>query len=191
MAREPYGARELILTWLMANFLGVAAVGALSLVRFLTSIRGVPVSSLIIGLPIGLAQWLALRRIAPVSPIWVITISAGLLIGIDSPILGLWGFLGDESVLSLTAGIASIAFLVGLAQWFLLRGRFARSLVWPLSSAIGLGLGIALPLASNLMNQGLVPIILVTLGYSTVTGLAISWIYVADKRVEGNLVSAI
>jgi hypothetical protein len=189
MTREPYGTWNLILAWFVANFLGVAAIGALSLIPFLTSIRGRFVSSLIIGLPIGFAQWMALRRIAPISGIWVITISAGVLTGIDSPILGMWGFLGDESILGLTAGIATFAFLVGLAQWLFLRGRFARSLVWPLSSAVGLGFGIGLALALDLMNQGLMPIILVTLVYTTVTGLAISWMYAADKMVGGNLVA--
>jgi hypothetical protein len=190
MAREPYGARNLFVAWFVANFLGVAAVGALSLIPFLTSIRGRLVSTLIIGLPIGFAQWMALRRIAPISGIWVITISAGLLMGIDNPILGMWGFLDDESILGLTAGAATFAFLLGLAQWLFLRGRFARSLVWPVASAVGLGLGIGLALASDLMNQGLVPIIIVTLVYSALTGLAISWIYLADERVEGNLASA-
>jgi hypothetical protein len=190
MAREPYGARDLIVAWFVANFLGVAAVGALSLIPFLTSIRGRLVSTLIIGLPIGFAQWMALRRIAPISGIWVITISAGLLMGIDNPILGMWGFLDDESILGLTAGAATFAFLLGLAQWLFLRDRFPRSLVWPVASAVGLGLGIGLALASNLMNQGLVPITIVTLVYSAVTGLAISWTYLADERAEGNLASA-
>jgi hypothetical protein len=190
MAREPYGTRNLILAWFVANFLGVSAVGVLSLISFLTSIRGKYVSSLIIGFPIGLAQWMALRRFAPISAIWAITISAGLFIGIDSQILGMWGFLGDETILGLTAGVATFAFLVGLAQWFLLRVRFTRSLVWPLSSAVGLGLGIGLALIFNLMNLGLVPIILVTLVYTSVTGLAISWMYVEGKRGEGNLVDA-
>lgn len=190
MARQPTGARNLILSWVVANLLGVAAIGALSLIPFLTSFRGRLVSTLIIGLPIGFVQWMALRRVAPVSAIWVITISVGLLMGIDSPLLGMWAFLGDESIPGLTAGAATFAFLVGLAQWFLLRGRFARSLVWPVASAVGLGLGIGLGLASNLMNQGLVPIILVTLVYSAVTGLAISWMYLAGERGEGNLASA-
>lgn len=189
MARRTIEARNLILSWVVANFLGVAAIGGLTLIPFLTS-AGVAIPSLIIGLPIGLAQWMFLRRIAPVSALWVITISAGLLIGIHSPILGKLGFLDEESILGLTTGAATFAFLVGSAQWFLLRGRFARSLVWPLSSAIGFGLGIALPLGSDLMNQGLVPIILVTLVYSTATGIAIAWMCIASKRLEGNLAGA-
>ncbi|MEA3441068.1 MAG: hypothetical protein U9R58_12385 [Chloroflexota bacterium] len=182
MARKLYKGWVVILGWVIANLLGVAAIGALILIfPFLTSIPGRLVSSLIIGLPIGFAQWIALRRVAPISILWVLTISAGLLLGlvvVNSPIpVGFWGFLDDESVLSLTAIPTTIGLIVGLAQWLFLRGHFAKSLVWPLSSAVGLGLGIGLVLVSNLINQsGIVSIILVVLVYAIATGLTISWL---------------
>jgi hypothetical protein len=195
MARKLYEVGRVILGWIVANLLGVAAIGALSLIPFLTSIPGMLVSCLLIGLPIGFAQWIALRRVAPISILWVLTISAGLLLGlvvINSPIPVLpWGFLDDESVLSLTAACTTIAFFVGLAQWLLLRGHFTRSLVWLLSSAVGLGLGTGLVLVSNLINQsGLVSIILVALVYAIVTGLVISWLPASRRKTESNLVNA-
>ncbi len=195
MAHKLSEVGQVILGWTVANLLGVAAVGALSLIPFLTSIRGMLVSSLIIGLPIGFAQWLALRRIAPISILWVLTISAGLLLGlvvVNSPLPVLpWGFLDDESVLSLTAVSTTIGLFVGLVQWFFLRGHFTKSLAWVLSSAVGLGLGIGLVLATNLINQsGLVSIILVFLVYAIATGLAISWMPVSDTKAESNLVNA-
>ena len=193
MARKLYEVGGVILGWIVANLLGVAAIGALSRIPFLTSIPGMLVSSLIIGLPIGLAQWIALRRVAPISVLWVLTISAGLLLGlVVSPILaGIWGFLDDESVLSLTAACTTIAFFVGLSQWLLLRGHFTKSLVWLLSSAVGLGLGTGLVLVSNLINQsGLVSIILVALVYAIVTGLVISWLRASHRKTESNLVNA-
>ena len=195
MARKLYEAGGVIPGWIVANLLGVAAIGALSLIPFLTSIPGMLVSSLIIGLPIGFAQWIALRRVAPISILWVLTISAGLLLGlvvINSPIPVLpWGFLDDESVLSLTAACTTIAFFVGLAQWLLLRGHFTKSLVWLLSSAVGLGLGTGLVLVSNLIHQsGLVSIILVALVYAIVTGLVISWLRASRRKTESNLVNA-
>jgi hypothetical protein len=183
-----------ILGWIVANLLGVAAIGALSLIPFLTSIPGMLVSSLIIGLPIGFAQWIALRRVAPISVLWVLTISAGLLLGlVVSPILAgiFWGFLDDESVLSLTAAYTTIGLLIGMAQWLFLRGHFTKSLVWLLSSAVGLGLGTGLVLVSNLINQsGLVSIILVALVYAIVTGLVISWLRASHRKTESNLVNA-
>ena len=55
---------------------------------------------LIIGVPIGFAQWIALRRAASISILWVLSISAGLLMGLELiPILGgIWGFADDESL---------------------------------------------------------------------------------------------
>ena len=194
MARKLYEVGGVILGWIVANLLGVAAIGALSLILpFLTSIPGMLVSSLIIGLPIGFAQWIALRRVAPISILWVLTISAGLLLGlVVSPILaGIWGFLDDESVLSLTAAYTTIGLLVGLAQWLFLRGHFTKSLVWLLSSAVGLGLGTGLVLASNLIYQsGIISIILVVLVYAIATGLVISWLPASRRKTESNLVNA-
>jgi hypothetical protein len=194
MARKLYEVGGVILGWIVANLLGVAAIGALSLILpFLKSIPGMLVSSLIIGLPIGFAQWIALRRVAPISILWVLTISAGLLLGlVVSPILaGIWGFLEDESVLSLTAAYTTIGLLVGLAQWLFLRGHFTKSLVWLLSSAVGLGLGTGLVLVSNLINQsGIISIILVVLVYAIATGLVMSWLPASHRKTESNLVNA-
>lgn len=192
MTRKLYEARGVILGWIVANFLGVAAIGVLALIPFLTSIPGRLVSSLLIGLPLGFAQWIALRRIAPISILWVLSISAALPIGlvVIPKIAGIWGFLDDESVLSMTAFLATLGLIVGFVQWLVLRGHFAKSLVWLLSSAVGLGLGIGLVLASNLIDHGLTSIIVVTLVYSVVTGLTISWMQASDTEIEGNLVNA-
>ena len=96
MARKLYEVRGVILGWVIANFLGVAAIGVLILILpFLKSIPGMLVSSLIIGLPIGFAQWIALRRVAPISILWVLTISAGLILGlVVGPILA--GFVSSQ-----------------------------------------------------------------------------------------------
>jgi hypothetical protein len=195
MARKLYEVGRVILGWIVANSLGVAALGVLVLIfPFLTSIRGMLASSLIIGLPIGFAQWIALRRVAPISILWTLTISAGLLLGLvvinNSPIPGIWGFLEDESVLSLTAAYTTIGLLIGLAQWLFLRSDFTRSLVWPLSSAVGLGLGIGLVLASNLIYQSeIISIILVFLVYTIATGLVMSWLPASHRKTESNLVN--
>jgi len=196
MARKLYEARGVILGWVIANLLGVAAVGSLTLILpFLKSIPGMLVSSLIIGLPIGIAQWIAFRRVAPISILWTLTISAGLLLGLvvinNSPIPTIWGFLDDESVLSLTIDYTIIGLLVGLAQRSLLLGHFDRSLAWPLSSAIGLGLGTGLVLATNLINQsGIISIILVFLVYTIATGLVKSWLPASHRKIESNLANA-
>lgn len=193
MAWKFQNVKGIIFGWIAANCGGVAAIGALSLILpLLTALPGWLVSLLIIGLPLGFAQWLALRRIAPVSVLWGLTISTGLPLGIKvSPILtGFFlGSMDDESVVVMTVGLATIGFIAGLVQWVFLWGHFARSWVWPFSTAAGLGLAIALVLVTNLINQsGLMSIILVTLVYATMTGFALSWLAVSPRKTERPLV---
>ena len=192
MAQRLQSVARVIFGWIVANLLGAAATGVLVFIfPSLMSIPGMLVSSLVIGFPIGLAQWMALRRVAPISILWALTVSAGLLLGlvvINSPIAGIWGFLGDESVLALTAACTTIGLLIGLAQWLFLQGHFTRSLVWPLSSAVGLGLGIWLVLATNLIDRsGIFSIILVFLAYTMATGLVKSWLPALRKKTESHL----
>jgi hypothetical protein len=190
MAQKMNESRRVILGWITANILGVAASSLFVLsIPFLSFLNGLLGSALIIGLPLGFAQWLALRRIAPVSMLWSLTISAGLSLGllvINSPIPALaWGLLDDESLLALTAAYTMIGFTVGLAQWLLLRGHFTKSPVWLLSSPIALGLGTGLVLALDLINlSGLASIIAVLLLYTLVTGLSMAWLQSSSRKTE-------
>jgi hypothetical protein len=196
VVRRLHKVGGVILGWIVANLLGVAAIGGVILILpFLRSIPGILVSTLGIGLPIGLAQWIALRRVAPVSILWVLTISVGLRLGlavVNSPIAaGIWGSLDDESFPAMTATCTTIGLLVGLTQWLFLRGHFTKSLVWLVSSAAGLGLGIALILVSDLINQsGEISIIVVALVYAIATGLAVSWLSASHRKTESNLANA-
>ena len=195
MVRKLYEIGKVILGWLIANLLGVATLGVLIFVfPYIQSIPGMVVSSLIIGLPIGFAQWIALRRVAPISILWTLTITAGLLLGlvmINSPIFGIWGFLENESILSMAVTCTIIGLFVGLGQWSFLRGHFTQSFIWPLSSAVGFGLGIGLVLASNLINQsGIISIILVFLVYTTSTGLVKYWLMTSHRKATNNLANA-
>jgi hypothetical protein len=197
MAQNMNESRQVILGWITANILGVAATGLFVLIiPFLSFLPGLLGSSLLIGLPLGFTQWLALRRIAPVSILWSLTISAGLFLGllvINSPLpLVPWGFLDDESLLALTAAYTIIGFLVGLAQWLLLRGHSTRSSVWLLSGAVALGMGTGLVLASDLVNQsGLASIIIVILLYALATGLTIAWLHPSYRKSGGYLASTV
>ncbi len=184
--------RDIVLPWIVANYLGVAAIGLITLILpFLMSIRGIWVSSLIIGLPIGSAQWLALRRLAPISILWVLTIFAGQILGhLAGPKIAglLWGSLDDESVVSLTAFVTTFGLFVGLAQWLFLRGHFSRTPVWPLSSAAGLGLGVGLIFVTDLVDKsGLISIILVVLVYAVLTGWVMAWLARAPGKIEHSL----
>lgn len=145
----------------------------------------------VFGLPIGLAQWIALRRIAPISFLWVLTISAGFVLAYVTilPMLeGILGFLDDESVLLFTLSYTSIGALVGMTQWLLLRAHFNRSMIWILANAAGLGLGIAIVLITDLIHQsGIASIILVTFAYAVTTGAVISWLSGSNRKSEGIL----
>jgi len=175
MSIEIDEVRGSFLGWILANLLGVAALGALIVILpFLTTIPGMIASTLIIGLPIGLAQWIAIRRLAPISFLWIFTISIGLLLALG--ILRAVPNVDDESIAALTAGVAVMGFTTGLIQWFLLRRQFTRSLVWLLGSTVGISLGSILVLASGLIDQsGFISIILVLLLYATSTGLTLEW----------------
>jgi hypothetical protein len=188
MAHKGHSPWAVILAWFIANLLAVAVIALLPFIPPVLPIRvGKFVSSLIIGVPIGLAQWIALRRIAPISILWVLTVSAGLILGhvLTPTLAGVWVFQDDESVLTLTADYVTIGLLVGLLQWTLLRSYFAKSLVWLLSSAVGLGLGTGLILITNLVDQsGIGSIILVVLVYAIATGLVVSWMPISGTEDE-------
>jgi len=130
---------------------------------------------------------------SPISIFWTITVSVGLFLGlVVSPILArIWGFQDDESIISLTAAYTTMGLLVGLAQWSFLRGQFTRSWVWPLSSALGFGLGLGLVLATNLIDRsGIVSFFLAALVYAIATGLVLAWLPALRRKTESNLVSA-
>jgi hypothetical protein len=145
------------LIWCFANILGVAALaGMLSLLPFLTSIRGVVATSLIISLPLSVAQWLALRRISGTSILWVLTIPVGLLAGLlilQNLPDGLGQRVDDESISALTAGYLLIGLMIGFPQWLILRRQFSGSSIWLLGSAAAMGASIWLVLATDLINR--------------------------------------
>jgi hypothetical protein len=186
MAQKPPKVWNVSLGWIVANFLGVAAIGAIRYTP-LTAIPGRYASFLLIGIPISLAQWIALRRVAPISILWVFTIPTSLILGLMvGPALGgILGFLDDESVLLLTLIYTGIGLLVGMAQWLFLRAYFNRSLIWLLASAVGFGLGIAVILVTNLIDQsGIASIILVTFVYAITTGAVLSWFSGSNRKSE-------
>jgi len=193
MSMEIKEVRGSFLGWILANILGVAALGVLIVILpFLTTIPGMVASTLIIGLPIGLAQWIAIRRLAPISILWIFTISIGLLLALGIlRALPTGDLVDDESIAVLTGGFAVMGFTTGLVQWFLLRRQFTRSLVWLLGSTVGISLGSVLVLATDLVNKsGIISIILVLLLYATATGLALEWIRGHDDHSHNRLPQA-
>ncbi len=168
------------LIWILANILGFGTLGA-SLLVFpsLMSISGIAVSTLIISIPISLAQWIALRRILPISILWILTIPAGLfvIIALVYRVIPeeLWQLVDDESTFVLVVLFLMMGFTIGLPQWLILRRQFSSSSIWLWGSSIGVAAGFGFVLATDLINQSeIISYIVVVLIYAIVTGLILS-----------------
>ena len=190
-------ARKPFLTWFLANMAGFAAVAAAFLaLTWLasraaqtgslpgagprTGVSGVSAFGFVVALPLALIQWLALRRCAPVSALWIVTIPAGLLMAaliFRAIPERLWDFLDDESAAVLTALFAILGLAVGLPQWPLLRRSYPHAFVWPAASAAGVAGGFAFALSSDLISTAeLLALIVVVAAYAGATGLALAWL---------------
>ena len=183
------------LTWFFANILGFGALGA-SLLVFpsIMSISGLVATTLIITIPISLAQWIALRRILQTSVLWILTIPIGLLLAVlINRVIpdGFWQVIDDESIAALTTGYLVGGFAIGLPQWLILRQQLSRSSIWLLGSSFGAAAGCWLILVTDLINQsGIISYIVGVLVYAIVTGLFLSWLLVYHNQSQTNLASA-
>ena len=139
--------------WVFANILGFSVLGlAILILPSLMSMPGLLGSTFIISIPISLAQWFALRRVSPVSVLWILSIPIGILLAIfiirEIP-AGLLPMVDDESPLVLTVLCLLIGFVIGLPQWLILRRHYANSSIWLLGSSIGVGLGCGILIARD------------------------------------------
>jgi len=183
------------LTWLFANIIGFGTLGALYFVipsKILMS--GIVASTLIISIPISLAQWIALRRILHKSILWIFTVSVGLSLAIlISKVIpdGLWQLVDDESIGALTAGYLVGGFSIGVPQWLILRRQLPRSSIWLLGSSIGAAAGLWFLLVTDLINQsGIISYIVGVLIYSIVTGLTLTGLLAYNNQSQANLTNA-
>lgn len=86
-----------------------------------------PVDPLIIGLVVGLVQWLILRILLPVSPWWIAA-------------TGLW-ILAEFLVFAFSIPGAFLGGLVvGVGQWLVLKNRLSVAGLWVLVTTLGWGL---------------------------------------------------
>lgn len=149
--------REGVLYWIVGNLLGWGYAAAFILYMNTVSDRPRPlVGLLLLGLPVGFVQWLALRRSVSVSPLWTLNVIAGVLVWIVliRVIPEAWLVIGrDESVATLSLGLALLGASLGFPQWLLLRRELPTAWVWILGCAAGMGLGFALVLSTGLMNR--------------------------------------
>ena len=126
------------------------------------------------GLSVGLAQWLVLRREVPTSTLWVPATTLGFAVGI-------W------------FGLAFMGLGTGLAQWWVVRKTFSKGSWWPTISAIIWPLGyvaggsvsgaLIVPLGSQLL-AGLVGIVVTGLIIGAITGAVLLWL-LREQRAVG------
>ena len=181
--------------WIFANILGFSALAiSLLVLPSLMSISGIVVSTLIISIPMSLAQWIALRRIFPISILWIITIPIGLLLVVLIYQVipdGLWQIVEDESPAVLTVLFLIMGFTIGLPQWLILRRQFSSSSIWLLGSSIGVAAGFGLVIVTDLINQSeIISYIVVVLVYAITTGLILSRLLAYHNQSQTNVVNA-
>lgn len=165
---------QTVFIWTAANALGIAASMPLSaLISLVKPLAGLAGSAVVIGIPVGVMQWLALRRTVRVSPLWILTVFLGLVA--VGWLAGLIAFHNDEGILELSSLYALGGLIIGLLQWSLLFRHFRRSFWYPLSSALGLGLALWVVLVTNLVNaNGSFALALGILIYSVATGVTLA-----------------
>jgi hypothetical protein len=172
--------------WLLATIVGVA--GSLPSVFVIAAIAnravGTPVEDqlpygLLLGLTVGIMQWLVLRRFVSQAGLWILATTAGLVIGrlmwtaVEKPVYGLIGhplIVGDPfSIMSLISTVAFGA-TTGLLQWLVLRRQFSHAGWWLLVSPVAWGAG---SLAIRQSPDMVTDLIVVGAVYGAITALAV------------------
>lgn len=191
----PGDIRSALIIWVVANILGLCVPPlVLFLVPSLSAVSGLLSTTLIISLPLSIAQWAALRRILPISSLWIFSIPLSVLVFVliirEIPEY-YWGFLGTETLPVLTTLGVSIGFLIGLPQWLMLRKVCEHASLWLIGSALCIGLGAGILIATDLVNySGLAGYILVALLYVGATGLILSILLLQRNRSESLAMNA-
>jgi hypothetical protein len=196
MDQTPGYVRRSFFMWVFANILGFAALAVLLFaLPALMEVSGQIASALIISLPIGIMQWLAMRRFFHASILWILSIPLGILLYFliyQAIPDGLWQMVDDESVTTLTALYLLVGFTIGLPQWLMLRRQFSASSLWLLGSTAGVGFSFWLILATDLINQsGVSAGILGVLVYPVITGFILTRLIASHDKSRRALAHAI
>lgn len=156
--------------WVIATTLGVA-LGACA--------------SFLGGILVGLAQWLVLRKLSARPNRWVFATGVGWVLGRILAMLIASSFTGYSiaRILAIAFGSPFMFALLGLAQWFVLKERFANARWWIFSTTvggtIGMAVGVAIGLATSLLISGwavILGIISFAVIFGATTGTAMVWL---------------
>jgi len=181
MSQISYAIRKAFLIWSVANVLGLTIPPlVLYFVPSLTAISGLFSTALIIAMPLSIAQWIALSRSLPVSALWILSIPVSVLaivLIIREVPERYWLLIDPDPLAALITTSLVIGLLIGLPQWLILRRECAHASIWLLGSALGVGLGASIVIATDLVNQsGILAYIIAVLVYVISTGLTLAWL---------------
>ncbi len=135
---------------------------------------------IVLGIGVGVLQWLVLRRRVTGAGWWVLASAAGgcgiALAGFEVLLLSLESF---GALLSLIGVVALGGAVTGTLQWLVLRGQVSRAGWWVLASTVGWGLSVtvarAFPRVEGIMEPiGAFAMIGAILG--ALTGGALVWL---------------
>ena len=114
----------------MLTFLGfpLGGVAALSVFGPMEDAFNAALGGALVGLLVGLAQWIILLRHLGMRAAWILSTASGLMLGntVGIVLTGGGTETGDLVLLGLTAGAG-----VGLAQWSILRRYLKLAVIWP------------------------------------------------------------
>jgi len=181
--------------WIACNLLGLLTSVVLVLaLRMPTSPFNGAATILVLVLPTTIAQWLLLRRLLGLSPLWLLTMPLGCIVfvGLISAIPpSLWQLVDDEGIGTISALYGALGVLIGAAQWLILRRTLGAAWVWVAASAAGLGLGFALVLSTRLIDRSEVAGYAVVFAiYVGLSGAALTWMLSRAALSPGTRVTA-
>jgi hypothetical protein len=173
--------RRAFLIWFVANILGLTIPPlVLYLIPLFTALTSLLSSVLIISLPLSIAQWIALRRISPVSAWWMVSLPASILVFVlvirEIP-ERYWPDVNAEGLVGIFFFSMLIGLIIAVPQWLLLRRVHKKASIWLLGTVLGIGLGAGVVLTTDLVNRsGIAAYALTVLAYTIATGLTLSWL---------------
>jgi hypothetical protein len=128
-------ATKILLSWIGVSLLAFPLGGYLGwgVGGHVDSVLPALIGGVLTGAAAGLAQWLWLRRVLDVGPVWIpatgVALAAGLSVG--AAVVGYETNPGSLAIMGAISGAA-----VGIAQGLLLRKRFSLWLAWMIAMPV-------------------------------------------------------
>jgi hypothetical protein len=144
-AERPSIGRFFWLEWTAAGAIGLAVGQAVSSAVPQDTVLLATLYSAVMGLPLGLMQWLVLRRRLDSSVRWILATVLGSAVGGG---LGMAASFAAGEIVIQPWAILLFGGALGMSQWLVLRTRLAGAGWWVLMSTLGLPLSFILGLVA-------------------------------------------